>query len=51
MLNRTLWFILGYAVAKITEGKDSVKKIRRIARKCADAVKEEFGRKQTEEVC
>ncbi len=45
MLQQIIWFALGYGVAKLTENTDYGKKVKKVAEKTIDTVKEEFGKK------
>ena len=48
MVERMLWFSVGYVFAKITNRTECGKKIKNILIKCKDTVKEEFKRNGVE---
>ncbi len=45
MLQQIVWFAIGYGVAKLTENTDHGKKVKKVAQKTINTVKEEFGKK------
>ncbi len=50
MLKKIVWFTIGYTVAKVTERTESGKKIKSVLQKLKEVIKEEFRKKDAEEV-